>query len=124
MVKVELDKGAGLAIVQPEGALTQENFDTIATIIDPYLEEHGKLKGLIIYTINFPGWESFGAVLRHFKFVKNHHQKLSHIALVTDSKIGDVAEKITGHFVSAKVKHFSYGQLDDAKNWVLNRAAD
>lgn len=124
MVKVELDKGAGLAIVQPEGALTQENFDTIATIIDPYLEEHGKLKGLIIYTENFPGWESFGAVLRHFKFVKNHHQKLSHIALVTDSKIGDVAEKITSHFVSAKVKHFSYGQLDDAKNWVLNRAAD
>ena len=98
MVKVELDKEAGLAIVKPEGALAQENFDTIAAIIDPYLEEHGKLNGLIIYTQTFPGWESFGAVLRHFKFVKNHHQKLSYVALVTDSKIGDVAEKITGHF--------------------------
>lgn len=124
MVNVELDKESGLAIIQPEGALAEENFDTIAAIIDPYLEKHGKLNGLIIYTESFPGWESFGAVLRHFKFVKNHHQKLSYVALVTDSKIGDLAEKITGHFVSAKVKHFPYGQLDDAKDWVLNRAAD
>jgi hypothetical protein len=40
--------------------------------------------------------------------------------LVTDSKFGDVAEKVTGHFISAEVKHFPYGQLSDAEEWILS----
>ena len=123
MLQVELDIEAGLAILQPEGALTREGFDAVAGVIDPYLEEHGKLNGLIIYTQNFPGWDSFSAALRHFKFVKNHHQKLSHIALVTDSKMGDLAEKITAHFISAEVKHFAYDQIEDAKSWIVDEAS-
>lgn len=124
MLNIELDREAGLAIVQPEGALSEGDFDVVASVIDPYLEEHGKLSGLIIYTKDFPGWESFGAMLKHFKFVKGHQQKLSHVALVTDSKIGNVAETIAGHFVSADVKHFPYSQFDDAKSWILDVEQD
>jgi len=124
MLNVELDKAAGLAIVQPEAALSESDFDAVAAVIDPYLEEQGELSGLIIYTKDFPGWDSFGAMLKHFKFVKNHHQNVSHIALVTDSGIGNVAEKIAGHFVSADVKHFPYIQLAEAKSWILNAKKD
>ena len=124
MLNIELDKEAGIAIVQPEGALSEDDFDTVAGVIDPYLESHGELNGLIIYTKAFPGWESFGAMLKHFKFVKDHHQKLSHIALVTDSKIGSLAEKIAGHFVSADVKRFPYSQFVDAKSWIPDAAPD
>lgn len=120
MLNVELDREAGLAILRPEGALTKEGLDAVAGVIDPYIEEHGKLNGLIIYTQEFPGWDSFSVLLRHFKFVKKHHQKLSHVAVVTDSKMGDLAEKITVHFISAEVKHFAYGQLEDAKSWIVD----
>ena len=120
MLDIELDREAGLAIVRPEGALSERDFDTVASVIDPYLEEHGELTGLIILTKEFPGWESFGAMLKHFKFVKNHQRKISHVALVTDSKIGNLAEMIAGHFVSASVKHFPQDSFIDARNWVLD----
>ncbi|HID45722.1 MAG TPA: STAS/SEC14 domain-containing protein [Chromatiaceae bacterium] len=56
--------------------------------------------------------------MSHLKFVKNHHRKLSCIALVTDSGIGNLAEKLTAHFVSAEVKQFPHEQYQQARNWV------
>jgi len=120
MLDIELDREAGMAILRPEGALSERDFDTVANVIDPYLEERGELRGLIIHTKEFPGWKSFGAMLKHFKFVKDHQRKISHVALVTDSKIGNLAEMIAGHFVSASVKNFSYDSFIDARNWVLD----
>ena len=120
MLTIELDETAGIAIVRPEGALSESDFDAIASVIDPYLETHGELAGLIISTESFPGWESFGSFVKHFKFVKGHHKKLSHVALVTDSEMGSMAEKVAGHFVSAKIKHFPYKQIDEAKRWITN----
>ena len=124
MLNIDLNKEAGLAIVRPEGTLSESDFDTITSVIDPYLVEHGELSGLIIYTKDFPGWDSFGAMLQHLKFVKAHQRKLSHVALVTDSAIGNLAEKIAGHFISAEVKHFPYSQVVDAKSWILNAETD
>jgi hypothetical protein len=120
MLDVELDREAGLAIVRPTGALSERDFETAANVIDPYLEEHGVLTGLIIHTKEFPGWESFGALLKHFKFVKDHQRKISHVAIVTDSIVGNLAELIAGHFVSAKVRRFPQDAFIDARNWVLD----
>ena len=118
MLNIELDESMGIAIVRPDGALSENDFDVISSVIDPYLDKHEKLAGLIISTETFPGWASFASFLKHFKFVKGHHKSLSHVALVTDSEMGNVAEKIAGHFVSAKIKHFPYDQIDEAKNWI------
>jgi hypothetical protein len=118
MLDIELDEKMGIAIVRPDGALSENDFDVISSVIDPYLDKHEKLAGLIISTETFPGWESFASFLKHFKFVKGHHKNLSHVALITDSEMGNVAEKIAGHFVSAKIKHFPYNQIDEAKSWI------
>ncbi|HEC05974.1 MAG TPA: STAS/SEC14 domain-containing protein [Thiolapillus brandeum] len=120
MLKIELDEESAIAVLQPEGPLTRADFEAAASRIDPYLEKHGRLRGLIIYSQDFPGWDSFGAALSHLKFIRNHHQKLSHVALVTDSRIGSLAEKLTSHFVSAEVRHFPHDQLLQAKNWILD----
>ena len=118
MLNVELDSAQGIAVLKPEGALTENDFDSAAGVIDPYLESHGELKGLIVSTRDFPGWESFGSLVKHFKFVKDHQKRLSRIALVTDSQMGNVAEKIAGHFISAEIKHFQYDQFSAAKDWI------
>jgi hypothetical protein len=107
-------------VCKPEGALSKDDFDAVASVVDTYLETHEILNGLIINTEAFPGWESFGSMVKHLQFVKGHHKQLLHVALVTDSKFGDVAEKVTGHFISAAVKHFPYGQLSDAEEWILS----
>ena len=120
MLKVELVKENGTVTLLPEGALSAQDFEYASSVIDPYLEKSGNLKGVIILTQSFPGWESLRALLKHFKFVKAHHEKVSKVALVTDSLLGDIAEMIARHFVSAEIKHFPFDEFNNAQNWILN----
>ncbi len=118
MLKIELDQAAGIAILRPESALTEADFLSASQEIDPYIEETGKLQGLVIHVESFPGWQSFSALCKHLTFVREHHKKISHIALVTDSVIGNLAENIATHFISAEIKHFQFNQLEEAKSWI------
>ena len=123
MLNVELDEVNGIATLIPHGALSEKDFESAASVIDPYIEKYGHLKGLIINTKTFPGWESLGSLIKHFKFVKEHHKKVCHVALVTDSVSGDFGEKIADHFVSAEIKHFAFDELTNAHSWILNAAS-
>ncbi len=119
MVEVELDTEFGIAILRPMGVLSKNDFAATACTIDPYIEKYGKLAGLIVHTKTFPGWEHFGALMGHMKFIKNHHKQISHVAIVTDSVIGDLAEKIASHFVTAEIRHFSFNNIEGARTWIL-----
>jgi hypothetical protein len=118
MLTVKIDESRGIAILEPEGPLSKDDFVAAAKAIDPYIEETGTLKGLIIHTESFPGWDSFAALTTHLKFVKEHHQKIARIAFATDSVIGNVAESIVSHFVNAELKKFGYHELEQAKLWI------
>lgn len=74
---------------------------------------------MIIRAESFPGWSSFAALTTHLRFVKDHHQKISRIALVTDSPIGKLAEVVASHFVSAEVKEFPFEDMEQARSWIL-----
>ena len=119
MLNIRLDRKDAIIILEPHGALCKDDFDIAVKVIDPFIEKHGKLDGLIIYTESFPGWEDFAALIRHITFVKNHHQKIKRLALVTNSSLGGFAETIASHFVKAEIKNFTFDQLDEAKSWIL-----
>ena len=121
MLNIEMDRKSAIAILEPGGELTESDFDLVASVIDPYIKEHGKLNGIIINTRDFPGWDSFAAMIRHFKFVKNHEKKISHIAIVTDSPIAGLAEVIAAQFISASIKLFPYDEFTTAKSWILGK---
>jgi hypothetical protein len=57
--------------------------------------------------------------LSHLSFVKDHHKKIKHIALVTNSPLGSLAENLASHFMSAKILSFKYSELDLAKSWII-----
>jgi hypothetical protein len=118
MINVDLLIDDGILMVMPEGRLEADDFKEMANVADPYIEENGKLNGLMIYTESFPGWEDFAALASHFRFVKDHHRSLAKVALVTDSKIASVAESLAKHFVSAEIKHFDYSDKDTALDWL------
>ena len=118
MLNVSLNEEQGIAILEPNGELMKSDFESAAKIIDPYIEKSGKLNGLIIHVKSFPGWNSFGALVKHLKFVKEHHKNISCVAFVTDSPVGGFAEHVASHFVSAAIKHFSYDRLQDAESWM------
>lgn len=119
MLNVDLDAELGIAILQPQGVLSKNDFAASAKVIDPYIEQNGRLNGVIIHTKSFPGWESFGALIAHIKFVKEHHKHITHVAIVTDSVMGDLAELVATHFVSAEIRHYPFADLEGAQTWIL-----
>ena len=121
MLSVQLITKVGIVILEPDGALTVDDFEAAAEKIDPFIEEKGRLNGLIIRSESFPGWDSFAALTRHLRFVRNHQQKIARVALVTDSPIGKLAEVIAGHFISAEVKDFEYEEMEQARAWILEQ---
>jgi hypothetical protein len=59
-------------------------------------------------------------MVSHFQFVRDHQRHVKKVAVVTDSPLGDVAEHLASHFVSAEIKHFPGGETEAAKQWITN----
>ena len=118
MIKFELLEDAGLLIVEPRDALTAEDFRMVSRTVDPYIAKNGKLTGLLIDAPSFPGWKSFGALVEHMKFVRDHHRKIDRVAAVTDSKILTIAPKIAEHFAHPEFKVFRSGERASALAWL------
>ncbi len=119
MLSVEIDEVSGLAILEPDGPLTKGDFESAAKVIDPYIENTDQFNGIIIHTESFPGWDSFAALASHLRFVKEHHKKISRVAISTNSVIGNFSEGVASHFVNAEIKLFSYQELEQAKDWII-----
>ena len=120
MIEYNLDTEHSILHLQPKSAIEQDDFVNIAKAVDPHIEAAGGLSGLIIEAPGFPGWKSFGAMVNQFRFVRDHHKHIKKVAAVTDSRLGDVAERLTSHFVSAEIKHFPAGQIQAARQWISN----
>ena len=121
MHSVEIDEVNGLAILEPDGPLTKADFESAAKVIDPYIENTDQFNGIIIHTESFQGWDSFAALTSHLRFVKEHHKKISRVAISTNSVIGNFSEAVASHFVNAEIKLFSYQELKQAKDWIISR---
>jgi hypothetical protein len=118
MIRHELLGERGILILKPEGALRAEDFTALAAAVDPYIDQHGELKGLMIEAPSFPGWENFAALVSHLRFVRDHHRRVRRIAVVSDSSLLAVVPKIASHFVSAEVRTFGGADRAAALAWV------
>ncbi len=124
MIEYDLDKEQSILVVQPKSPLEQDDFVKLAEAVDPYMEAAGGLAGLIIEAPAFPGWDSFGAMVTHFRFVRDHQKRVKRIGVVTDSHLGDFAEHLASHFVSAEIRHFPGGQVEAARQWISSHDAN
>ncbi len=122
MIEHTLDAENSILYLRPKSALARDDFVQLAKAVDPYIEKTGGLDGLIIEATTFPGWESLGAMAAHLRFVRDHHKRIKKIGLVTDSALGNVAEHLASHFVSAEIRHFSAGEIEAAKQWIMDRS--
>ena len=118
MLHIKLNEEQQIAVLEPEGRLTEDDFKNAAKKIDGLIEQKGGIKGIVIHAEHFPGWDSFSALISHFKFVKNHHKKVHKVAVATDSILGSFLENVASHFISAEVKRFSYNEVEQARCWI------
>ena len=118
MIHFELLRDRGILILEPRGALTAADFTALAGTVDPYLEEHGDLKGLVVDAPSFPGWDDFAALVSHMRFVRDHHKRVRRIAVVSDSALLSAAPKIASHCVNAEIRNFKAGERTAALAWL------
>ena len=121
MIEHTLDTTHSILLLRPRSALEKGDFAQLAKTVDPHIEKTGGLAGLIIDAPAFPGWESLGAMAAHIRFVRDHHKRIRKIGVVTDSPIGNVAERLVSHFVAAEIRRFAAGELEAARQWILGQ---
>jgi hypothetical protein len=104
-------------VVEVTEPLRTQDFDAMAATVDGWLETHDALPGVVVHARAFPGWENVAGMLRHFRFVREHHRAIRRVALAADGAVADLAPHLAEHFVRAEVKGFDYDALDDAIAW-------
>jgi SpoIIAA-like len=122
MIDYDLDTAHSILLMRPQSPLNKDDFVKLAKAVDPQIEATGHLAGVIIDAPSFPGWENFGSMVSHFRFVRDHQKHVKKVAVVTDSPLGDIAEHLASHFVSAEIKHFPAGETESARQWITNGA--
>src|SRR5512145_2335826 len=85
MLAHQLSRETGVLTLAPSGPLSAADFAAVAAEVDPWIAEHGELRGLLIHTKSFPGWQDFAAFLGHLGFVRTHVQKIRRLAIASDS---------------------------------------
>lgn len=113
-------------IMQPEGILVleltsklaKEDFVRLSASVDAYLAVHDDLRGVLFHFESFPGWESLAGFAAHMRFVRDHHQKIQRLALVTNSPVAPVAEALAKHFIAAEIRRFPFADYDNALAWL------
>ena len=123
MLSHELLQDEAILVVEPKAALESADFEAIAKAVDPFIEQHGDLRGLLIQAEAFPGWRDFAGLISHLRFVRNHHKHIKRVAAVTDSAFGVIGPSLARHFVSAEVRHFAFADLDEAMAWLRETKA-
>ena len=114
----QLNTETGVLILHPDDKLSKEDFVEVAKEIDPYIEEHGKLNGVMIELRQSLGWEKLSDMIAHFKFIRDHHKDIKRVAVVSDEESSSLMPSMVSHFVSAEVKHFSPDDKAVAAAWL------
>jgi hypothetical protein len=118
MIEHELLGETGSLIVRPKGRLSEKDFSSLSADADEYIRTHGALKGLVICAEKFPGWENLDGFIAHFRFVRDHHRKISKVAFVSDSDVLALLPTLASHFISAEVRHFKTSDEKAALSWI------
>ena len=106
MIEYDLDIAHPTLLVHPQSALDKSDFSKLARAVDPQIEATGDLAGSSSTPRNSRVGTVSETMVTHFRFVRDHHKRVKKVAIVTNSHIGDVAEHLALHFVSAEVRHF------------------
>ncbi len=118
MLKHTLLTGEGILILEPSEALEAADFEAVIHDIDPYLAKHESLAGVMIFAKAFPGWLNLEAAISHLQLIKNYHQKIKRLAIVSDNGLLTALPKFAAHLVHPDVKHFSESEYEDALSWL------
>lgn len=124
MLRITEDAARNLLLLEPSGALSRKDLDTLTARFDGYVNARDRIPNLVVRAVSFPTWTDFAALLRHLRFIREHHRMVRKVALVSDARALDIAPRIASRFVSADIRHFPAAELDDALAWAAEAAEE
>ncbi|MGZ3257000.1 MAG: STAS/SEC14 domain-containing protein, partial [Croceibacterium sp.] len=68
----------------PQGALTEQDFDSVAQAIDSHINSRDLVPNILVHVHGIPHWASLAAMSRHFHLVKEHQKLVKKVAVVGD----------------------------------------
>lgn len=113
----ELLQDQRVLVLEPRDELVASDFERVADEVDPFIDQVGGLAGLVVVAEEFPGWDDFAALTAHFRFVREHHDKIRRVALVTGSQFLSALPRLAGLFVAAEVRRFAMQDRAAAMDW-------
>lgn len=115
----QFDELHGILFLDVKSNFTQDDFDVISGIIEPYYTKRGRLNGLIINSKKFPYWKGAHNRQEYLYFASNNHQKFKRVAL----NIGGFFVKIVVGFarnrVEPELKIMKYNQIEASQDWIM-----
>lgn len=121
-MKMDLDRDAGVLVVEPVAPLSQADLAELAGLLDPYLEKAGRLKGLMIDTRALPGWDGLATMLAHKDFIRIHAGRIDRVAFVTDSDIASIVARLIDFALPPTARRFHWDERDAAMAWLRGTA--
>lgn len=119
---LELERERGVLVVEPLGPLSAADFDRMAALLDPYLAEAGRLRGLLVDTRALPGWDGLGAMLAHEGFIRAHAGRIDRVALVTDSEVAAILARIADFALPPQIRRFPWNERPLAMEWLCGES--
>jgi hypothetical protein len=103
----------GIVMLRPNSEVTIDDIEDVRFSVDRYLESHDRIHGILV-----EDWEGLTELIGQLRFVRDYHEKIERVALLTDAHLPPGADALATHFVGATVQHFPYSQSGDALKWL------
>jgi hypothetical protein len=123
MLAYHLDESTGIVELRPRGRLEARDFASLALTVDGYLEDHGKLRGVVVEVDHFPGWDDWDAIGAHLRFVRQHLPRIERVALVTDNPWLEPLPEVLNLITPVEVRRFPAERRGEAFAWVATAHA-
>ena len=118
MLAYHLNPDTGIVELRPRGRLEAQDFASLALTVNDYIEEHGKLSGVLVELDHFPGWNDWDAVMAHLRFVREHLPKIQRVALLTDNRWLEPLPDVVRLLTPLEVRRFAADQRGEAFVWI------
>ncbi len=115
----QFDEQNGVLLLDVKNPFSEEDFATIAGIIDPFFEERGELAGIIINSKKFPYWRGAANRTQYLSFAQNNHYKFKKATFNMGGFFIKVVIAVARSRTRVEVKTFKYNQIEKAQSWIL-----
>lgn len=117
MIDIEIKRAENVFLLKPRGSISADDFKSVASTIDGYINEHDAVPRLVFQVGELPHWKDLEAMTAHLHLVRDHHKIIPKVAIVSDSALLALLRPVVDVFTGAKVRRFPADALDDAINW-------